>query len=207
MFRFTARDLFATLTVLMVLLGTVVVVRQHTQTFVSQAVGSSASDSAVPAVPDPGLQSVHSPDGTMKLVLTSQVQPDGETKYVAWVADVAGANRHTIYETTLPVGFMVVLPQNSWSPDNKFLFLKISSPMELAVKVFEANGAAFADGQTSIDVSALFKSDFPDLTLRDVTGWDDPALLHVMSYTTSTTFGSSYWFDVWGRSFIELARR
>jgi hypothetical protein len=99
------------------------------------------------------------------------------------------------------------LPANSWSPDNKFIFISGNTPEGLKVLVFRATGEPFADGQSVVDLSALFREKLPNAVLRGVTGWDDPALLHVFTYNADKSIGYSYWFDIWSKSFIQLAHR
>lgn len=204
---FTAKDLIGTLVVLVILTGGVYIVRQKSPTFLSFATSDSPTISTAPKVPVTSLQSVHSPDGTLKLVLKTQTLPNGQTIYTVTASDVNGGSRRMVYETTMPEGSQILLPPNSWSPDNKFLFLKVHFPQGLSAFVFQADTSAFSDGSKYIDVLTLFHTQFPDAILRDVTGWDDPSLLHVMTYTADKTIGTSYWFDIWSRGFIPLVQR
>lgn len=154
------------------------------------------------------LSEVHSADGTKKLVLKEFVQ-SGSTRsaYTVTASDISGANRVITYQATLPQKTRLKLPANSWSPDNKFVFVIEQRDDGLTALVFQANGETFADGSRYIDVGSIFRTQFADRSLRDVTGWDDPALLHVMSYNADKTIGLSYWFPIWSKSFIQLAHR
>lgn len=206
--RYTLRDLVTSVLVLFILAGGVFVANQKSPAFVSQATSQETPvvlPTPVPYVSD--LQGVHAPDGAVKLVLKTTLLQDRQTGYTLTVSDVSGANRQMVYEGSLPDGSKITLPPNSWSPDNKLFFIKQQSPDRLAVLVFQANGTAFADGADYIDVSSIFREKLPDAILRDVTGWDDPALLHVMTYNADKTIGLSYWFDIGSRSFIQLAHR
>ncbi len=208
--RYTVRDLIISAIVLVVLVSGVVLVRNRTPDTAPRA---ASPDTAHPITisPQPPLSStmtVHSPDGTEQLVLKEVEDRTGtQSAYVLTASDVSGANRRIIYQSVAPNGTNVRIPANSWSPDNKFVFIIAIRNEQLTVFVFQANGEAFADGSPYIDVSSLFRDRLPTAILRDVTGWDDPSLLHVMTYTADKTLGPSYWFDIWSKSFIELARR
>lgn len=153
------------------------------------------------------LHTVHSPDGARKVVLKTQPLSEGQMNYVVTTSDMNGSDRHGIYEATLKEGSEIVLSPNSWSPDNKFVFIKTNKEGVIGALVFQQDGSSCADGTMYIDVSSIFNEQFSDRTIRDISGWDDSALLHVMTFNTDNTVGFSYWFDIWGKSFIQLAHR
>lgn len=201
--RYTFRDLIISGTVLLLFFVGVVLVRSRTPDFNPRAVAPGGTVVLPsPILPVTSMTEVHSPDGTLKLVLKGVTQLSGtQSVYLVTASNLSGVNRRVIYQSLLPNGTNVRIPANSWSPDNKFVFIMVQSQDGLHVLVFPANG------NDSIDLSSIFREKFPNAILRDVTGWDDPALLHVMTYNADKTIGLSYWFDIWSRSFIQLAHR
>lgn len=205
--RFTIRDIGISLLALFLITGFVVLSRQKTPAFRPQA--ASIPETPAPApLPVNSIQSVHSPDGTMKLVMQRTATPGAtESAYTFDVSDISGANKHTIYTATLPMGTELTLPANSFSPDNRFVFILGRQDNVMSAFVFLSDGTFFPDGKAYTDVGSLFRSQLPDLSIRDVTGWDDPSLLHVTTKNSDGSVGQSYWFDIWSRSFLELGRK
>lgn len=82
------------------------------------------------------------------------------------------------------------LPQNAWSPDDAYVFLKQNDTF----LVFKTSGEQIAN------VNELFNKKLSDRVLEDATGWDGVGLMHIQSDKYS------YWFDVASKSFLQLAR-
>lgn len=156
-----------------------------------------------PIAPTPTIQNseVHSSDGEINLIMQAQKQNDGSTSYLFFTSDIAGRNKKLIFEKTVGEDASMEMSQNSWSPENKYVFLRENEPSSFSIFVFKASGENFADGQQYLDVTSLFAQHKIKYLLNDVTGWDSPTLLHVI------TSGPSYWFDVTTKTFLQLARR
>lgn len=193
--------------VVVTVIGFGVIARQKAPPYSSKA----ASSETVPArmlVPQEKTSFVHSPDGTRNLTMTETVSPGAtSSSYTFTVTDMETGATHVIYETREPKASVLSLPANSWSPDNKMVFVLGSSGDVSSAFVLNADGSAFADGSRFIDVGTLFSARLPDLTIRAVTGWDDPWLVHVTTRTADGQAGQSYWFDVSTRSFLGLNRK
>ena len=180
--------------------------RNSIPTSILHASNQGAPVTTLPAVaPSNQIYDIHSPDGTKTLVLVSLPSSDGSITYAIHTSDVGGANAKKIYALTLGKGSSVNLSPNSWSPDNAFVYFTVKTPGGEQVLIVQADGTVFGDGQTSIDLAALFGSYTTEFTFREVTGWDAPGLLHVFTYNADGTKGPAFWFDVASRSFIELA--
>lgn len=156
-----------------------------------------------PIAPTPTVKNteVHSADGEMNLIMQTQKQSDDSTTYSFFTSDITGNNKKVIFEKTVGAGVSMEMLQNSWSPDNKYVFLRENKPDSFNIFVFKASGENFADGQQYLDVISLFIQHKVRYLLSDVTGWDSPTLLHVV------TSGPSYWFDITTGAFLQLARR
>lgn len=156
-----------------------------------------------PIAPTPAVQNteVHSPDGEMNLIMQAQKQSDGSIAYSFFTSDISGKNKKIIFEKTVGIGASMMIPHNSWSPDNKYVFLRENKSDSFDLLVFKASGENFSNGENYISIMPLFAESKIKHTMKDITGWDSPTLLHVI------TSGPSYWFDVTTRSFLQLARR
>lgn len=144
---------------------------------------------------------VHSSDGTMKLTMQSSVKIAGKTTYTFYLSDINGGNRKLLFTKLLTTADTMAIPPNTFSPDNKYIFLSSTESGVKHVPVLKTSGEVFANGIQFEDVAILFLSQKTDNVMTEVTGWDSPTLLHV------TTNGPSYWFDVETQNFIQLARR
>lgn len=205
--KYSVRDFILLLLVICFIASGVFWMQQKTPSIVSKATFEENEGTNAPKIPVNSSQTVHSPDGSLQVTLKSVELSGTQSAYVLNTSDIHGENRHSIYKDTLSSDSTMQVPANSWSPDNKFIFISGNTPEGLKVLVFRATGEPFADGQQFIDLSKLFQEKLPNAVLRGVTGWDDPALLHVFTYNADKTIGYSYWFDIWSKSFIQLANR
>lgn len=148
---------------------------------------------------------VHSPDGTVKVTLTSQKQDDGTNTYTVMAGKITGDNQKYIFSKTADSQTSIVLPQNAWSPDNKYLFILEKNNDIVSALVFKASGEAFAIGAQYLDVAPLFLEKNKTLEIANVTGWASPTLLYVQTKTESLTKGPTFWFDIDSKNFLQLA--
>ncbi len=147
---------------------------------------------------------VHSPDGKMKISMQETLI--GEiASYVFLVSEISGGNNIEIFSKTLTNGRME-LSKNSWSPDNKYVFLREKESEQTQYYVFRADGNAFSNGEKHIDVVSVFESKKTGAVLSDVTGWDSPTLLHLLTNAKSGE-EMNYWFEIPSKALIRLASR
>jgi len=137
-------------------------------------------------------------DGTMKATMKSQENLDGSTVYSLFISDSSGKNSKNLYSKTVQKG-SIELPINSWSPDDKYLFVLDKEAGDNYL-VFKSNGEPFISGDKFIDATSLFKKKQPGFSLSEVTGWDGVGLMHVKATN------ASFWFDIDSQNFLQLAR-
>ncbi|MEX2007846.1 MAG: hypothetical protein WD992_03670 [Candidatus Levyibacteriota bacterium] len=142
---------------------------------------------------------VRSPNGSMTLTMKETKKSDGTILY-SFLASNDKTDNLEIYSKTLTRGKMSV-PANSWSPDNKHLFIVENDGISDNYLIFKATGEAFADGSTYIDFKSHYNKKMTEYALKDVTGWDAPDLLHVR------TSGPSYWLELGSNAFYRLVQR
>lgn len=143
-----------------------------------------------------------SPDGTKKVTVTTMHNNNGTLTYTASAEDSSGENQQQIYTTTLDATETITIPFNTWSPDNRYLFLVKNGKDAM---VFNAFGTPFANGETFLDVTDAFTKRNTGNMLAAVTGWASPTLIIINSTTSSNNKGPSYWFEVPSKAIIQLS--
>ena len=97
------------------------------------------------------------------------------------------------------------IPYNAWSPDNKYVFLKESTPTINNYYVFASSGNPLYPDKQYINIQELFSEQVPDFAITDVTGWADSVLVVVNTVSKKQGQKVSFWFDVSSQSFIRLS--
>lgn len=141
---------------------------------------------------------VNSPDGAITLLMRTIAKLDGRTVYSFFSLDNSKKTQRLIFSKTLSLGQMGI-PANTWSPDDKLVFIIDKESGVDNFLVLKASGEEFSTGKF-LDVRDLYAKSKNTYKFRDVTGWDDPVLLHVR------TFGPNFWFDITTQTFLQLAR-
>ncbi len=149
---------------------------------------------------------VRSLDGSQKLIMKSQRQSDGTNTYSFTIVDTNKNSEQPLFAQTLPSASSMNLPQNSWAPDNMYVFVQENADGGVHYLVFKVSREPFTSGEQYIDVAPLFAKSQPNLKLKEVTGWDGPDTLHVTTTTPEGAKGPSFWFIVSSRAFLQLAR-
>jgi len=138
---------------------------------------------------------VSSPDGTATLTMREK-KSEGNVIYTVTLSDKDGIQKE-IFIKTLPQGASLSIPFNTFSPDNKYVFLKEVNSGQTDYFVIAPSGA--------LDISGPFREKYPDYEIADVTGWGGINLVVVNAEKKSGGRGPSFWFDVGSKSFIQLS--
>lgn len=163
----------------------------------------------VPVVSNPVLQtdiaSQPTPDGKKKLLMEATHKKDTST-YVFTTSDGSDGAIQPLFTEVVQASASASegmnIPFNSWSPDNKYLFIQKNDGDAL---VFKATGEEIVPGQHYLDVRDLFSAAGKKDTYHETTGWASPTLLIVNTTTPDNTKGSSYWFEVPSKAIIQLS--
>lgn len=163
----------------------------------------------VPVVSNPVLQtdiaSQPTPDGKKKLLMEATHKKDTST-YVFTTTDGSGGNLQPLFSKTVQASASasegMSIPFNSWSPDNKYLFIQKNDGDAL---VFKATGEEIVPGQLYFDVRDLFSAAGRKDTYHETTGWASPSLLIVNTSTPDNAKGNSYWFEIPSKAIIQLS--
>ncbi len=145
--------------------------------------------------------SVISPDGKMSLNLKKEEVESG-IKYTFFVKEMTSGIETEVFYKTVPTGENISIPANTFSPDNKYVFLKEEG-------VVQANYFVLSVDQSPnslkilnpLNFSDLFNQKYDNYKITDVTGWGGINLIVV------NTNGPSFWFEVPSKAFIQLSNR
>lgn len=152
----------------------------------------------------PKEQSQIAPDGKFTLWLSLRSVSQAETQYQLFVEDVQTSERNLVYTENFTDESKFFIPFNTWSPGNKFFFIKQVRADGEHFLVFNADGTAFEQGPY-LDITNFYKEAEIDFDLDDVTGWAAPTLLLVLTINKDMEKGPSYWFEVPSKKFIRLS--
>ncbi len=156
-------------------------------------------DQTPPLTDQPLSDEVHCGDGSMTLIRKIEFQSGQPQTYSFRVASLTGQDRNErqIFSMTAEAGKELSIHLNSWSPDNKYVFLQEKDQAgNLNYLVFKASGEPFANNELFLDVGAFFKQKLPKYSLREATGWASPIFVNI-----ATNEGPAYWFDVQSLAF------
>ena len=147
-----------------------------------------------------------SPDGSMTVILkTKEIAPNQLSSQV-FVTTEESPSEKLIFDKITDKEAVFEIPFNTWSPDNKYFFIKNKDFL-----VFKASGKEFGlepNNKASLDINNYFLAKEIPYNLHDVTGWAAPNLLIVTTTEIGEeTEGPSYWFDITSQNFIRLSTR
>ncbi|MBI4096762.1 MAG: hypothetical protein HY425_03545 [Candidatus Levybacteria bacterium] len=146
-----------------------------------------------------------SPDGTKKVIMKVTENSDSTKTYDFSVSDENGANEQHIFTKILDLSSSMEIPFNTWSPDNKYLFIREQSENDKKVLVFKADGASFENGETFLDAAAFFKEKNTGNIFEEATGWASETLIIINTKKPDGSKAFSYWFEIPSKSIIQLS--
>lgn len=167
------------------------------------------------AVPSPTLavnkdkwvKEIRSGDGSMKLVGAGVEQSDGSTQYTFRVFNMNSSEDWTLFTKVVPAGVTMDIPYNSWSPNNKQLFIEEKTLVGSKYYVFNADGAPYKDGLEFLDVSEYWTKANNGYDIKTITGWGGIDLLVVRAANGKPDDIHSFWFVTSTRGVMRLVDR
>lgn len=168
----------------------------------AQAVITPVTQSTKPFVPQVDTVSQPSPDGAKKLTMTVKHNKNGTLSYQFSTADANGENQYSIYDISLPGTQKMSIPFNTWSPDDKYVYIENN---EGDAMVFNAVGEDIREGEQFIDVGQVFNGAGKKDTYGKTLGWASPTLLIVNGVASDGGKGSSYWVEVPSKAVLQLS--
>ena len=166
----------------------------------SQISPTPMPEAVIPVVEASQNTPVDSPDG--KVTLTMKIIKSGSGVTYSFLA-----SGKVIFEKTVDSSISFSIPANTWSPDNKYVFLKEVGPAYVNFFVLSAAKDFSQQDDQTASISGLFAKKYPNLTIEDVTGWGGINLVVVNSNNADGSRGPSFWFDAPNHSLIQLSTR
>jgi hypothetical protein len=145
---------------------------------------------------------MNSPDGTK--TLTMKKQPIKDLKKYSFYVSSTDTVEQMILSKELENTQNLEIPYNTWSPDNKYIFLKELTPILNNYYVFSTTGNPVPDNAQQVNIQELFSQKLPEYKITDVTGWAGPTLIIVNTTANKDGQNISFWFDVTNQSFTQL---
>ena len=145
-----------------------------------------------------------SPNGKNYLVMKTTNNADKSRTVEFTTTDESGENIKEIFYTITNEAEKFKIPFNTWSPDNKYVFILKNENQAL---LFKANGEQVLQDQQYLDIKIIFEEKIKDDIYKEVTGWASNTLLIVNSVKTDGSQSASYWFEVPSKAIIQLSSR
>ncbi|MFI5240868.1 MAG: hypothetical protein ACHQUA_00355 [Microgenomates group bacterium] len=146
---------------------------------------------------------VLAPDGKMTLVMKEEKGKES-TEYIFSVSSPTGGQKEVYRETINPSG-SIQIPYNTFSPDDKYFFLKKVDSGKTSFFVLSTAGTALGKDSPFLEFSSSFETKYPDYKIKDATGWGGMTLIIINTDKVSGGQGPSFWFDVTSNRFIQLS--
>lgn len=156
-------------------------------------------------IPKITASSQNSSDGNVNTHVESSLNRDGSQAVSIFATDGSDRNKKVIFNTTLQKEDQVVIPYNTWSPDNKYFFIRENTTGGPRVMVFRGDGEPFADGETFLDLTGVFAERNTDYKFDEATGWASETLIIINTTRQDNTKGPSFWFEVPSKAVIQLS--
>lgn len=142
---------------------------------------------------------ITSPDGKMVLTMKEEKGKENMT-YTFTLKDEVKNTQNQVYTNIVPTGVTMSIPLNTFSPDNKYVFIKESG---LSDNYFVMP----ISGLPIINFSEMFAVKHPEYKITEATGWGGINLIVFNTEKKEGGAGPSFWFDVPSKSFIQLTNR
>lgn len=156
-------------------------------------------------VPKESTVSEISSDATRKVILKTIKNKDKTKTVTLSTQDEKENSEQIIFIKTIGEDVSIILPYNTWSPDNKYFFIQEKTSVSNEIMVFKAKGEPFDSGDTYLDLTGLFRDKATGNNFSEATGWASETLIIVNTTTQDSVKGPSYWFEVPSKAIIQLS--
>jgi len=166
----------------------------------SAAVPQASTPLPIEAPAGPVVSVMDSPEGSKTLTVEAL-----HNEYTVFTSVKAEGNKQAVFQKDEPVGQVLAIPYNTWSPNAVFFFLKEESSGATDYLVFRADGTSFSNGAPNLSIQQFFKDKVSSYVIEDVTGWADNTLLIVNVKSIEGDSRVSFWFDMTSQTFTRLS--
>lgn len=157
-----------------------------------------------PPVPKPQTTSQLSPDGTKLLTMAVTTNKDLANTYTFTTTNADNTNQQTVYTATNSAESMSI-PFNTWSPDDRYIFLTKNTSAGPEALVVRADGQPLTDTEQNVNAHTLFLAKNTANTYQETTGWASDTLLIMNTTSQDSTKGPSYWLEIPSKAIIQLS--
>ncbi len=148
---------------------------------------------------------MHSSDGTKTLILRVTSTSNESQVYSFFTRDLPDGVEKQLFSKEINASDSFELPFNTWSPDNKYVFLQQNSPAGKHTLVLKASGELFPGGEQYYDAVTLSVEKKLPYIFDTATGWASETLLVFTTKKEDGAAGPNYWFEVPSKAFIQLS--
>lgn len=114
-------------------------------------------------------------------------------------------NASPFFTQTLDSTSNFQLTYNSWSPDDKYVYIAVNKNGVKDAYVFNANGEDFRDGQKFMRAQDYFSRRKIIHKFDEATGWGGNGLLQIKTTKNDGSRGPNFWFEIPSGSVLQLA--
>lgn len=146
---------------------------------------------------------VGSPDGKMTLIVKEEKGKEAAT-FIFLVTIKATGIQKEIYREVGEDG-SITIPFNTFSPDNKYFFLKKEVGGKTSYFVLSTAGIPLTKDSAFMEFSNSFENAYPDYNIDEATGWGGLSLIVINTKKVNGGEGPSFWVDVPSGKFTQLS--
>lgn len=155
--------------------------------------------------PEITVSSQISPDGTRKVTMRVTENNNGTKIYEFLTADENNSGEKLIFTKTLDSLSSMSVPFNSWSPDNKYFFVRQNIGGSKGVLVFSGLGTPLTATESYFEAVEAFNQKNTGNNFDEATGWASETLIIMNTKKPDGTKGFSYWFEIPSKAIIQLS--
>ena len=189
------------LTLLGVTLTTFLLLQRGNKTYKRISSAGAPPQAVITPAPDE-VNVMVSPDGTK--TLTMRKQSSIKSTNYTFYSSSPGHPDNLILDKNLESSQSFSIPYNTWSPDNKYIFLKESAANGNSYYVYLAAPDTDSSFKSS-NIAELFAAKVPEYEITEVTGWAAPTFIIVNAVSKNQENNVSFWYDVESQSFTQLS--
>src|SRR3989344_1338475 len=136
------------------------------------------------------------PNGKATLTMKNGKEVNGVITQTFYFTSEEDKNPVKIFEKDSDPPNVISVHHNTFSPDNKYIFLQSEDSGKTQYIVMRTDGKDIKEGSYTVEIEGLFSEKHPDFVITDVTGWGSYNLIVVNTDTKDGKIGPSWWFDL-----------
>ena len=168
---------------------------------------SFAAENSPPPTDKNSKVDISAPDGKYTFSVENKILDNGNLTQTFSMTNEADKTTAVIYTKESAKENVITVPYNSFSPDDKYIFLEYPSGGKLIHIVLRTDGLDIKTDNKFVEIESSFSQKNPDYKITEVTGWGGINLIVFNTNNKDGELGPSWWYDVTSFSFILLSTR